>query len=308
MVTLQNSLLASLALLSFSALASADSVYVTAFNLVTGNQQFGTVDLGTGAFQQIRNAADQDFRGLVPVSNGSLLTLGFDANLASINPVTGLPTVIGPTGLSDCSTPGSPCGPRSVSTFGALGGTLYATDYNQNLYRVNPATGAATLVGPTGMPAFPFPSHFTSNPDGTANVFSATLFPANGNLYATFDSNTVDPTSGNSTPAILNNLYRIDPSTAVATIVAPTIQAISAVTQVNGTEYAFNVGTQQFLTLNLANGGTSFVANVSPGGMYIGGATPTPEPFSLALAGIGISVIAAYRLRRRGHKLDRLQS
>jgi hypothetical protein len=35
----------------------------------TGNQQFGTVDLGTGAFQQIRNAADQDFRGMVPASN-----------------------------------------------------------------------------------------------------------------------------------------------------------------------------------------------------------------------------------------------
>src|SRR3954452_819259 len=135
MVTLQNSLLASLALLSFSALASADSVYVTAFNLVTGNQQFGTLDLGTGAFQQIRNAADQDFRGLVPASNGSLLTLGFDANLASINPVTGSPTGIAPTGLSDWSAPRSPCGPSSVSAFGALAGTLYATDYNQNLYR-----------------------------------------------------------------------------------------------------------------------------------------------------------------------------
>src|SRR5947209_2313440 len=238
MVTRQKSLVACLALLSFSVLASADSVYVTAFNLVTGNQQFGTVDLGTGSFHEIRNAADQDFRGLAPASNGSFLTLGFDANLASINPVSGLPTVIGPTGLSDCSTPSSPCGPRSVSTFGALAGALYATDYNQNLYRVNPATGAATLVGSTGIPAFPFPSHFSSNPDGTANVFSATLFGANGNLYATFDTNTVDPTSGNLTPAILNNLYRIDPNTAVATVVAPTIQTISAVTQVNGTDYA----------------------------------------------------------------------
>ncbi|HZQ50993.1 MAG TPA: hypothetical protein VFB14_02290 [Bryobacteraceae bacterium] len=304
MFTRQKLSIASLMLVTFSALVTADSVYVTAFNLATGNQQFGTVDLGTGAFQEIRNAAGQDFRGLVPASNGSLLTLGFDGNLASINPVTGMPTVIGPTGLSDCSTPSSPCGPRSVSTFGALGGTLYATDYSQNLYRVNPATGAATLVGPTGIPAFPFPSHFTSNSDGTENVFTATLFPADGNLYATFDTNTVDPTSGDITPAILNNLYRIDPNTAVATLVAPTIQAISAVTRVNGTDYAFNVGTQQLLTLNLASGGTSFVANVSPGPMYVGGATPTPEPFSLALAGIGICTIAACRLRRRSRKPD----
>src|SRR4051794_13251627 len=50
--------------------------------------------------------------------------------------------------------------------------------------------------------------------------------------------------------------------------------------KVNGTDYVFNVGTQQLLTLNVANGDTSFVANVSPGGMYVGGATPTPEPFS----------------------------
>ncbi|MFL6417687.1 MAG: hypothetical protein ACJ74Y_18700 [Bryobacteraceae bacterium] len=305
MVERQNSLVAFLALLSVSALASADSVYVTAFNLVTGNQQFGTIDLGTGAFQQIRNAADQDFRGLVPASNGSLLTLGFDANLASINPVSGLPTVIGPTGLSDCSTPNSPCGPRSVSTFGAVGGTLYATDYNQNLYRVNPATGAATLVGSTGIPAFPFPSHFTSNPDGTANVFSSTLFSANGNLYATFDTNRVDPTSGDITPAILNNLYRIDPNTAVATVVAPTIQTISAITEVNGIEYAFNVGTQQLLTLNLATGATSFVADAGPGGMYVGGATQTPEPFSLALASIGIAGVILCRLRKRDRHLNR---
>jgi len=50
MVIRQNSLIAFVALLSFSALASADSVYVTAFNLVTGNQEFGTVDLVPGPF------------------------------------------------------------------------------------------------------------------------------------------------------------------------------------------------------------------------------------------------------------------
>jgi len=301
----QKLLTASLALLSLSAPVSAASVYVLALDLATDNQQFGTLDLNTGAFQQIRSAAGEEYRGLVPAANGSLLTLGFDANLASINPVSGVPTVIGPTGLSDCSTPSSPCGPRSVSTFGALGGSLYATDYNQNLYRVNPATGAATLVGPTGIPVFPFPSHFTSNPDGTSNVFSATLFSANGNLYATFDTNTVDPTSGDITPVILNNVYRIDPNTAVATVVAPTIQTISAVTQVNGTDYAFTVGTQQLLTLNLANGSTSIVGNGGPGGLYVGGATPTPEPFSLALAGIGIAGVILCRLRKRGQRLNR---
>jgi hypothetical protein len=299
MLTRQKLLIASVALLTFSAPARASLVYVISLNLDTNNQEFGTVDLGTGAFHQIRSEAGEEYRGLVPVSNGTLLTLGFDGNLTSINPVTGLGTVIGPTGLSDCSTPSSPCGPRSAGVLSALGGTLYATDFSQNLYRVNPATGAATLVGPTGIPPVPFPSHFTSNPDGTANVMSATLFAANGDLYATFNTDRLDPVSGNLTPGILNNLYRIDPNTAVATIVAPTAQDLSAVTQVNGTSYAFDVGTQQLLSLNLANGGTSVVTGVDSALGYVEGATPTPEPMSMGLAGIGIAVAIVWRLRKK---------
>ncbi|MFL6446828.1 MAG: hypothetical protein ACJ746_03980 [Bryobacteraceae bacterium] len=60
-------------------------------------------------------------------------------------------------------------------------------------------------------------------------------------------------------------MYRIDPNTAVATLIAPTRQFMTAVTQVNGIFYAFNVGTQQLLNLKLANGGTSLVAGVGPG-------------------------------------------
>src|SRR4051794_22699402 len=175
MLIRQKLLMASLTLLSFSALLSAESVYAISFSLATNDQQFGTVDLATGAFHQIRSGAGEEYRGLVPGSNGSLLTLGFDGNLTSINPVNGSTTVIGATGLSDCSTPSSPCGPRSAGVLAALGGNLYATDFSQNLYRVDPTTGAATLVGATGIPAVPFPSHFTSNPDGTGNVFEATL-------------------------------------------------------------------------------------------------------------------------------------
>ena len=129
---------------------------------------------------------------------------------------------------------------------------------------------------------------------------TATLFAANGNLYAIFDTDILDPVSGNSTPGILNKLYRIDPTTAVATLVAPTTQTLTAVTQVNGTSYAFDIDTQQLLSLNLANGGTSFVAGVSPGPRYVEGATPTPEPFSMALAGIGIAAVIVCRLRKQG--------
>ena len=299
-------LVMSLAFLSLTAPVSAASVYVLALDLATNDQQFGTVDLGSGVFQGIRTSADQEYRGLVPASNGSLLTLGFDGNLSSITPATGLVTVIGPTGMSNCSTPTSPCGPNSAGVLAALGATLYATDFSQNLYRVNPATGAATLIGATGMPVVPFPSHFTSNSDGTANVMSATLFAANGNLYATFDTDRLDPATGQLTIGIPNSLYQINPETAAATRLAPTVEAITAVTQSNGTSYAFDVATGQLLTLNLANGQTTFVTDVNPTALapwYVEGATPVPEPVSLPLVAVGIAGVMVCTLRRRAQRL-----
>lgn len=304
----QQKLIVSLALLSFTVPATADSVYVISLNLANSNQQFGTVNLGNGAFQQLRSEAGEEHRGLVPASKGSLLTLGFDGNLISINPSTGLSTVIGPTGLSDCSTPASPCGPMSAGVLAELGGTLYATDFSQNLYTVNSTTGSAKLIGPTGIPPVPFHSHFTSNPDGTLNVFEATLFSGNANLFATFDTNRLDPVTGNVTPVIPNNLYQIDPQTGIATLVAPTTQTLTAVTELKGTYNAFNVGTQQLLTLDLANGHTNFVTDVDAALGYVEGATPIPEPFSIALAGIGMAAIVAYRLRRRGQVSTRIDS
>jgi len=62
--------IALLALTLFTIPASADSAYV-----VNANSQFGTVDLGTGAFQQIGPDMPEPGTGLVPGPNGSLLTL-----------------------------------------------------------------------------------------------------------------------------------------------------------------------------------------------------------------------------------------
>ena len=91
--------------------------------------------------------------------------------------------------------------------------------------------------------------------------------------------------------------------TGFTTVVGPTTQALTAVTEVNGTFYAFDVGTQQLLTLDLANGQTSLVTDVNPVLGYIEGATPTPEPFSIELAGIGIIGLILCRLRKRSRDL-----
>ena len=193
-------------LVVFTAAASADPVVYA----INGSNQFGTMDLASGAFQQIGPGTPGEY-GLVQGPNGSLLTLTFSGYLDSINPATGVTSVIGATGLSDCSMPGSPCGPNSANVIGKFGGTIYATDFANNIYTVDPTTGKATLIGPTGMPGVPH-IPFTTNPDGTVNVYDESLFEAQGKLYADFDATAFNPVTGAATTEIPNDLYQINPA------------------------------------------------------------------------------------------------
>lgn len=275
--------------------ASAASVYV-----INAANQFGTIDLATGAFQQIGPSMPEPATGLTPGPNGSLLTLAVSGSLNAINPVSGVTTVVGSTGLGDCSLPTSPCGPNSASVLGGLGGTIYATDLANNLYNVNSSTGAATLIGKTGIPALPFVP-LSTNPDGTFNAYDEVLFGANGKLYATFDAFTIDSTTFTLGSVLIpDNLYQIDPTTGAATVIGPTDLNLAAVADVNGTFYAFNDGTSQIVTLDVANGKTSFVTDFDPAVGLVVGAAPTPEPLSTALVGVGLMAIALCRRRRGG--------
>ena len=93
------SVLAAVGALTLSpATAMSSSVYIVSAGL-TGHGIFGTVDTATGAFQQIGPGEPDGYFGLVPASNGKLLSLTYTGNLDSIDPVTGVPTRIGPTGI-----------------------------------------------------------------------------------------------------------------------------------------------------------------------------------------------------------------
>jgi hypothetical protein len=70
-----------------------------------------------------------------------------EGKLYSIDPQTGTASVVGVTGLGDCTTPASPCGPNFAVMLGLLAGNYYALDFSQNLYSLDPVTGAAKLIG-----------------------------------------------------------------------------------------------------------------------------------------------------------------
>lgn len=157
--------------------------------------------------------------------NGNLYLTDHSANLYSVNPSTGAATLIGPTGMPlDPKVPGS-VNPDGTLNFcdqilNGVGGKLYATfdsyTFNPNtgtvasvrvppdLWRIEPSTGATTLIGPTNL-----------NLDGGVEV--------NGKLYAFYEPNvtsqlvTLDLASGNTTFGT-----NIDPAAGLIFGAAPT--------------------------------------------------------------------------------------
>jgi len=283
----QRKLFMALSLALFAASASAGPiVYTVSINYNNFTSQFGTMDLTTGAFNQIGPVIADPLDGLMPGPNGKLISLSESGNLDSVNPVTGAVSVIGATGLGDVA-----------GVTGELNGTVYATDLYNNLYSVNTTTGVASLIGPTGLPICP-------SLVSSSEVSDETLFTANGKLYATFDGINLM----NSTLVDPPELYQINPVTGVATLVGATALGLQAVVQINGTAYGLDfdpTGQNTVLSLNLANGNTTFLNDYasSPvaGGVNafaVTGASPTPEPASFALVGIGIALVACRRRRR----------
>jgi len=242
--------------------------------VITGGLQFGAVDLRSGTFLQIGPGLPPDVgAGLVPGRGKTLLTLSFSGNLDAVDPATGRTAVVGATGLGDCSTPASPCGPNSANVIGQLDDDYYATDFAQNLYSVNPRTGAAKLIGPTGIPAITF-IPFSANPDGSLNVYAESLFSARGMLYANFATASLNPATGTATPIVPGALYQINPKTGHARLVAPTDTSLTSTVNVNETIYAFDAATEQVVTLDVTNGLTTAVSDLDPEAGVIGGATP----------------------------------
>ena len=250
--------------------------------VVTNGLQFGTEDLRSGAFVPIGPGLPPEDAGvaLVRGPDRSLLTLAFTGDLIGVNPVTGAVSLVGKTGLTDCSTLASPCGPSSAGFLGKLGGKIYATDFANDLYSVDPATGATRLIGLTGIPPITGNPNIP-NPDGTFNVFDTNLFSFRGKLYAIFDGFKIDPNTGAATTIIPGAIYEIDARTAKATWIAPTALGLTSVVTVDDTVYGFDAldgKNGEIVTVDMTSGETKPISPIDQTIIIaVCGSTPAPE-------------------------------
>jgi hypothetical protein len=289
-----SSLLAGLVITTLAGSANAgDSVYVVNFFPPTGVGEFGIVDLSTGAFQQIGTTTEPDgYDGLawvwdvgVPRSPGgrSLVSLTEAGNLDAINPATGVPRLIGPTGLTSCVIPTQlSCGPKSAFTLGAFNGTIYATDYRNDLYVVDPITGRAALLSDhTGLPASPFILG-SQNSDGTFNYADEAIWEADGKLYLIYDAFVIDLSTNTVVRIVVApELYQIDPATGRATVIGPISGlthnlGINGGVKVNGASYVFTAPRfgLQIATIDLSTGKTHPIGALESSAGRIEGAVP----------------------------------
>jgi hypothetical protein len=146
---------------------------------------FGRVDLVTGDFTQIADNGSKITSGSFAgfgVANGTLYATDYHqphGTLYSVNTTTGVPTAIGSSTVN-------------YEVFGSTAaGVLYAGGVDNNLYTIDPATGAATVVAPVGVSIANFNGGFSTG---------AAL------LYLVIDT----------------NLYKINTSTGAATLVGAT--------------------------------------------------------------------------------------
>jgi hypothetical protein len=230
---------------------------------------FGTMDLNTGAFTLLGNSG-QTLAGLA-VANGSIFASSYhtpNGTLFQVNPANGALTTIGTATGIDFDDFGSTTSGLYVVSFGAT----------QNLYSINPSTGAATLIGPTGLGYGSWRGLSTN---------SNALYFADG-----------------------ADLYTLNTSTGAGTLVGPFggSAEMGVLLTEGGLLYGGDDINDTVDTINIATGAATVGPHPSsfPGAFYglapnpvpVTG-TATPEPTACGLLGGGITALALFRRRLR---------
>lgn len=196
-------------------------------------------------------------------------------SLIKINPITGVPTTVGPTGLQLVV--------EGDLAFNPLNGLLYgiqdagSTGLVRNLFQINPDSGTATTIGSMN----------------TQGDYSALAFNSAGTLFTIDDGvtgnsllHTIDPNTGQITDSKTMN---VDLGGGVGLTFDP----------ITGTAYVGDggqTGTGLFYSLNVSTGFLTPIGPTGiPGGIVGLSFVTVPEPSSFVLIGLAF---VTYSVRR----------
>ena len=167
--------------------------------------------------------------------------------------------------------------PGDFTGLAGVDGTLYTLGFLQQLYRVNPATAGTTLIGSTGIPPATDPS----------TIDAVTAAGLDSSIYLTW--RLVGDTA--------DDLYRIDPNTAQATLIGPITGAahFTGSGVIGGSLYGFTFGPNNIYRIDVNTGVATLVGSYAGADAPVFAAAPVPEPSGMAAAGLLLLAWCAYR-------------
>jgi hypothetical protein len=156
------------------------------------------------------------------------------------------------------ATPIGPTGIAVAVSASLLTGEQFAIDDQNQLFQIDPATGAAKLVGPTGIPGI--------DPNGFANAFAGDTT----SLYYIYEQGGDNP--------VPSTLYKLDLATGAATAIGPTgTTNLVGAGFAHGVLYAYSFDHAIF-TVDLTTGTATVGPAYSPDLLIFGSNGGAPAP------------------------------